>query len=180
MVIVTLSLLVNCNKIGLFSDGQICFANASLVSYLVSQVKGFLKASPNATMISVSQNDNLNSCADAEELAVVKAEESRGGPMFRAINTIADAIKDEFPNVLIHTLACKKTRKPPRPCTILGWLYLSQQTHRESRVAADDYTETPPKVTKPRDSVVVQVASSGIGDPRIQAWGKICQQLFVW
>jgi len=45
---------------------------------------------------------------------------------------------------------------------------------------AYDYTEKPPQKTKPLPNVVVQVASSGIGDPRIQAWGKVCRQLFVW
>ena len=54
-----------------------------------STARGYLKASPKATMISVSQNDNLNQCADAAELAVVKAEGSPGGPMFRAINTVS-------------------------------------------------------------------------------------------
>jgi hypothetical protein len=45
---------------------------------------------------------------------------------------------------------------------------------------AYDYTETPPALTKPRNNVVVQVASSGIGDPRIKAWGAVCKLLFVW
>ena len=100
-------------------------------------------------MVSVSQNDNLNQCADAEEQAVVKAEGAASGPMIRAINAIGRALAAEFPHVLLHTLAY-------------------------------DYTEQPPKVTKPLPSVVVQVASSGIGDPRIQAWGRVCRQIFVW
>jgi hypothetical protein len=101
-------------------------------------------------MVSISQNDNLNQCADAAEVAIVKAEGgAASGPMIRAINTIAKAVGAEFPSVLFHTLAY-------------------------------DYTEQPPKITKPLPSVVVQVASSGIGDPRIQAWGKVCQKIFVW
>jgi hypothetical protein len=51
-----------------------------------------------ASLISVSQNDNGRLCQTKEELAIVRAE---GGapmaPMMRAINFIADAIADEFP-----------------------------------------------------------------------------------
>ena len=130
--------------------GQLCWSNASLVAFLTRRIQTMLRANPNATMVSISQNDNLNQCADAAEVAIVKAEGgAASGPMIRAINTIAKAVGAEFPSVLFHTLAY-------------------------------DYTEQPPKITKPLPSVVVQVASSGIGDPRIQAWGKVCQKIFVW
>ena len=129
--------------------GQLCWTNASLLSFITDKVQTMLRANPTATMVSLSQNDNLNQCMDAEEKAVVKAEGSASGPMIRACNHVAAAIAAVFPGVLIHTLAY-------------------------------DYTEQPPSVTKPLPNVVVQVASSGIGDPRIEAWGKICRQIFVW
>ena len=129
--------------------GQLCWSNTSLVAYLTQRIQAMLRANPNATMVSISQNDNLNQCADAAELAIVKAEGAPSGPMIRAINTIAKAVGADFPGVLFHTLAY-------------------------------DYTEQPPKITKPLPSVVVQVASSGIGDPRIQEWGTVCRQIFVW
>lgn len=129
--------------------GQLCWSNTSLVAYLTQRIQAMLRANPNATMVSISQNDNLNQCADAAELAIVKAEGAPSGPMIRAINTIAKAVGADFPGVLFHTLAY-------------------------------DYTEQPPKITKPLPSVVVQVASSGRSDPRIQAWGKVCRQIFVW
>ena len=51
--------------------------NWDLRAHLTSHVQAMLRAQPAATMVSVSQNDNLNKCADAEELAVVKAEGAR-------------------------------------------------------------------------------------------------------
>ena len=55
----------------------------------------------------MSQNDNGRFCQTETELAIVKAEGSPMGPMLRAINYIADKIKDEFPEVAVCTLACK-------------------------------------------------------------------------
>ena len=86
--------------------GQLCWSNRSLQEFLASSVKGFLRAQPAATLISVSQNDNSNLCETPEEQAVVTAEGGAAmGPMLRAINFIADSIKDEFPGVAVCTLA---------------------------------------------------------------------------
>ena len=54
--------------------GQLCWSNRSLQAFLVSRVRGFLKAQPQATLISVSQNDNGNMCQTAEEQAIVAEE----------------------------------------------------------------------------------------------------------
>ena len=37
-----------------------------------------------------------------------------GGPLFRAVNTIADNIKDEFPNIAVDTLAYQWSRPAPK------------------------------------------------------------------
>jgi hypothetical protein len=46
-----------------------------------------------------SQNDNYNQCGSAAEKAINTAEGTAGGALFRAINVIADAIKDDYPGV---------------------------------------------------------------------------------
>ena len=85
--------------------GQLCWSNASLVAFLTRRIQTMLRANPNATMVSISQNDNLNQCADAAEVAIVKAEGgAASGPMIRAINTIAKAVGAEFPSVLASWL----------------------------------------------------------------------------
>ena len=56
--------------------GQLCWGNASLLAHLTTTVQSMLRAKPDATMVSISQNDNLNQCADAEERAIVRAEGS--------------------------------------------------------------------------------------------------------
>jgi hypothetical protein len=94
--------------------GQVCYHNASLVEFLTQQVRSMLRAQPGVPWLSVTQNDNMNDCMDPEELAILKEEGgSRAGNQLRAINAIADAIRDEFPDVLIDTFAYEQTSKPP-------------------------------------------------------------------
>lgn len=61
------------------------------VTFLTRQVEGLLRAeaNANATMVSISINDNTQQCADEQELAVRRAEGADSGPMIRAINVIA-------------------------------------------------------------------------------------------
>lgn len=85
--------------------GQVCWSNASLVAQLILATKGVLRGQPDARIMSISQNDNLEQCKSPEELAVIAEEQSPAGPLLRAINAIAEAIAEEFPLVAIDTLA---------------------------------------------------------------------------
>ena len=44
---------------------------------------------------------------------MIGEEGSAAAPMLRAVNAVADAIADEFPRVLVDTLAYRYTRAPP-------------------------------------------------------------------
>ena len=80
-----------------------------MLQFIVSNLKQQLKTQPQATIVSVSQNDNHNQCQDPAELAINEAEGTAGGALFRAVNIIADGLKYSFPNIAVHTLACKYT-----------------------------------------------------------------------
>jgi hypothetical protein len=77
-------------------------------------------------VISITQNDNILFCRTPEENAIVAEDGSDVGPMLRAVNQIADAVKDTHPHILIDTFAYINTLPAPR-------------------------------VTKPRDNVVVRI-----------------------
>ena len=89
----------------LLSPGQLCWSNASLVSFISQNVRSFLRAQPDASIISVSQNDNRDYCQSSAEMAIIKAEGSPMGPLLRAVNAVAAGIADEFPHVAVDTLA---------------------------------------------------------------------------
>ena len=52
-------------------------------------------------ILAVSVEDNGHYCQDANELAIIKAEGCTGGAFWRAVNTIADALKAEFVSISV-------------------------------------------------------------------------------
>ena len=50
----------------------------------------------------------------SEELKINEEEGTPGGSLFRAVNAIADGLKDEYPNVAIDTLAYQWSRPAPK------------------------------------------------------------------
>ncbi len=96
-----------------FAAGQLCWLAPGLKEHLAATVPGILRAQPNATIISISQNDDTDYCKTGADQAVALEEGSPAAPLLRAVNFVADAIKDEFPNVAIDTLAYQYTRPAP-------------------------------------------------------------------
>ena len=93
--------------------GQLCWTNQSLIDYLKVSVLEMLSAQPDATIISISQNDNSNMCKDPAELAVIAEEGSPMGPLLRAVNAIARVVAAKYPRVAVDTLAYQYTQPPP-------------------------------------------------------------------
>jgi hypothetical protein len=108
--------------------GQLCWANSSLLKFVAAQAIKYLRAQPQANLLSVSQNDNAHYCNDSFEQKIIAAEGSAMGPLLRAVNFVADAVKNEFPqrSIVITTLAY-------------------------------DYGRKAPSITKPRENVAIQV-----------------------
>ena len=46
-------------------------------------------------------------------MAIINAEGTPGGALYRAVNKVADGLKDEFPNVAVDTLAYQWGRPAP-------------------------------------------------------------------
>ena len=98
------------------SYGQLCWSNQSLINYVINQSINYLQNQPDATVLSVSQNDNYNYCnTTAEQKMYAEEDGSRIGPILRAVNQVADAVAIAFPHrdVAIDTLAYQWTRAAP-------------------------------------------------------------------
>ena len=95
------------------SYGQLCWSNSSLVEYLILQATAILRAQPEASLISISQNDNNRQCADDLERHVNAREGSDSSAMLLAVNAIADALAVDFPHVAVHMFAYEWSRRPP-------------------------------------------------------------------
>jgi hypothetical protein len=161
--------------------GQLCWSNRSLIAFLTKQVKKVLRANPDTTIISVSQNDNGNYCNDSAEFAINQEEGTAGGAMFRAVNTIADNIADEFPNIAVDTLAYEWSRPAPkisrpRPNVIIR---LCTGVLHGCRYAATGGTEC--KFTAPLSDRANGPQNDGSDFHHdIDAWSAISDRLFIW
>lgn len=93
---------------------QLCLTNPKLREFMVQQVKDWLRESPGAKIISISQNDWYGACQCKECKAVDDREGSHAGTVLDFVNHIAEQIESDFPAVSVDTLAYQYTRKPPK------------------------------------------------------------------
>lgn len=93
---------------------QLCLTNPDVLRIAVESVRSWIKANPDATIMSVSQNDVYFQCQCDNCRAVEEEEEAAIGPVLRFVNAVADAIAPDYPHILIDTLAYQWTEKPPK------------------------------------------------------------------
>ena len=145
-----------------FDHAQLCLTNEDMRRELVKNLKGRLRANPEATIASVSQNDCFGPCTCPQCRAVDEEEGGPAGSLLRFVNAVAADVEPEFPGVAIDTLAYQYTRRPP-------------------------------KLVRPRPSVIVRLCSiecsfaKPLDDPRNKAffddldgWSKIAGRLYIW
>ena len=93
---------------------QRCLSNPSVIKLAKETVHRWIKEHPDASIISVSQNDTGNWCQCETCKALDDAEESPTASLVQFVNTIAEDIEKDYPNIRIDTLAYQYTRKPPK------------------------------------------------------------------
>ena len=93
---------------------QLCLSNPEVLKIITERIKKRMRESPEYLIYDVSQNDWYNACQCNQCQAIVKREGSESGIVIWFVNQVADAVKGEFPDKFIGTLAYQYTRKPPR------------------------------------------------------------------
>lgn len=86
-------------------SSQLCLSNPEVRRLLTARVLSRLRANPNASIISVSQNDCEGYCECPRCRAIAEEEGAQSGPILRFVNAVAEETSQEFPHVLIDTLA---------------------------------------------------------------------------
>jgi hypothetical protein len=144
--------------------GQLCLTNPQVLRLGIEAVERWIQEHPEATILSVSQNDWEGWC-ECDNCRRVEAEEggAHSGPVLRYVNALAAEIEKNHPGKLIDTLAY--------------W-----------------YTEPPPAKARPRPNVRIRLCPIGVCEahayekcPRsayflknLRAWSKITDQLYIW
>ena len=95
-------------------SAQPCFSSEETYQTVLEKARKILKASPNAELISVTQNDNNNACTCKDCTLVYHEEDSRAAPLLRFVNRLAEELYDEYPNIKIQTLAYMFSNEAPK------------------------------------------------------------------
>ena len=146
---------------------QPCLTDEEVYQTVLSNVRAWLDENPEATIISVSQNDSdagVGGCQCENCKAINDAEGSEMGSLLTFVNRIANDIKDDYPSVYVDTLAYRYTRKPP-------------------------------KNIRPAENVIIRLCSieccftHALSEAciyntsfrkDIEAWSAICDNLYIW
>lgn len=141
---------------------QLCLTNPQLRDFVVGRVKEWLRESPDARIISVSQNDWHGACECEKCKAIDDAEGSHSGTLLEFVNYIAEKIEPEFPKVAVDTLAYQYTRKPPKT--------LKPRPNVIVRLCSIECNFRQP----------LSDASNAAFASDIEGWSKTCRRLYVW
>ncbi len=145
------------------ADGaQLCTTNPELRDFMVDQVKAWLRASPDAAIVSVSQNDCAGACECPNCKAVDDREGSHSGTMIELVNYIAAKIAPEFPNVAVDTLAYQYTRKAPKSVKPLPNVIV--------RLCSIECNFAAPLTDKSNAKFAAD----------IQDWNRLTDRLYIW
>lgn len=146
------------------SHAQLCLTNPDALRIAIDSVERWIAEHPDATILSVSQNDGYGWC-ECDNCRRVEAEEggAHSGPVLRFVNAVAEAIEKQHPEKLIDTLAYA-------------------------------YTEAPPTKVRPRSNVRIRLCRysaceahplgqcplNGYFLKNLQDWARLSRQLYVW
>jgi hypothetical protein len=105
------------------SNAQLCLSNTEMRAELLKvlrekicadRAKALAENVPPPKLYDVSQNDNRIGFVCGDNKALVEKEGAESAALLDFINYLADGIKDEFPDVIIDTLAYYSGEKAPK------------------------------------------------------------------
>ncbi|MCR5681237.1 MAG: DUF4838 domain-containing protein [Clostridiales bacterium] len=153
---------------------QLCLTNPDVIRLLTERTRDFLRAHPGNRLMSLSQNDWGGNCQCENCRKIDEEEGSPSGTLLRAVNAVAEALEDEFPDVIFDTLAYVYSRPAP---------HITRNRHNVCvRLCSieccfchpfDGCDDERRSVTRPDGS-----KSSFITD--LRDWGKICDRMYIW
>ena len=140
-------------------DGQLCLSNPEVFEELCKNLEIKIKAEPEKSIWSVSQNDNESSCKCP---ACLHLDSLYGGPSGTLIHFI-NRVAERFPDKIISTLAYQQTRRPPlniKPADNVNIMFCSIECQRQIPIA-----ENPADVSFQRD---------------MEGWLALTHNIFLW
>ena len=144
---------------------QICMTNPDVVDLAAEKAKAWLREKPECKLVSVSQNDSFvlkSYCQCPECSKVIEREDAPSGALIGFVNSVAEKIESEFPDVTVDTLAYQYSVKPPK--------YIKPRGNVCVRLCTGSCFSH--SIESCENNLPVKVA---LGE-----WSKICNKLYIW
>ncbi len=102
---------------------QLCLTNPEVRKLVVLKLKDYIeqarknaaeRGAPPPNVFDISQNDWGGACQCANCQRIAEAEGSEAGVLLDFLNHVSDAVRDEYPDIYIDTLAYQYTQAPPK------------------------------------------------------------------
>lgn len=142
-----------------------CLTDPEVFDTVLKNVRAALEKDPTVNIISISQTDKEEYCTCERCAAIDEEEGSPAGTLLRFVNAIAENIAEDYPNVIVDTLAYKYTRKAPlitKPRENVCVRLCSIECHFNHPLT----TESCKTCSAFREDIV--------------AWNEICNNLYIW
>ena len=148
---------------------QLCLTNEGVFQEARKTLRNWIRNNPDCKVFSVAQNDWPNYCTCPDCKALDERHGSHAASVLSFVNRLADDIREDYPDVLLHTFAYQYTKKAPvgltaadnvivRLCNIeCSWDIPMEQQAKE----------------RPDSQAAGFVKNIGL-------WGKICKHLYIW
>ncbi len=142
-----------------------CLSDEKTFTDVLAAAKKSLSEKPGANRISLSQSDGGEGAACHCPRCMERVEKyGWSGHYLLFVNRVADALKDEYPDLLIHTFAYSFTKEPPKG-GVRAADNVFVQICTDSSCFAHPLTECREPVDFPA---------------MLSAWGKVCNYMSLW
>ncbi|MBR3870496.1 MAG: DUF4838 domain-containing protein [Clostridia bacterium] len=148
---------------------QLCLTNEGVFQEARKTLRRWIKENPDCKIFSVAQNDNKNYCTCEKCKALDDKYGTPAASLITFVNRLADDIREDYPDVLIHTFAYQYTKKAP-----IGMRVADNVVVRLCNIECSWDTPMEQQAKERPDSQAAGFVEN-IGD-----WGRMCKHLYIW
>ena len=148
---------------------QLCLTNEGVFEEARKTLRKWIQNNPDCKVFSVAQNDWNNYCTCPACQALHERHGSPSASVITFVNRLADDIREDYPDVLLHTFAYQYTKKAPVGLTVRDNVIV--------RLCNIECSWDIPMEKQAKERPNSQAA--GFID-NLASWGKLCKHLYIW
>ncbi len=148
---------------------QLCLTNEGVFQEARKTLRSWIRNNPDCKVFSVAQNDWQNYCTCPACKAMDERHGSHAASVITFVNRLAEDIRKDYPDVLLHTFAYQYTKKAPVGLTVADNVIV-----RLCNIECSWDIPMEKQALERPDSQAAGFIEN------IARWGEICKHLYIW